>query len=213
RHRCQQRLLPRRQPGNYQQRSGGHDNGRRPRARVIQTQHPRRPQRLGSRQGENAPVHSRQREIGWRGPISRIIREATSMKTLFASLLLFLAASIVHADELVLVAGGGSEKDNVPATKARLIDPFGIDFDKDGNKWIVEMTGQRLLKIDGKGMLTIAAGTGKKGYSGDDGPGVKAAFNDMHGLAVHPSGVIYLADTHNNRIRKFDPKSGEVTTF
>ena len=131
-----------------------------------------------------------------------------------ASLVMFLVGGVIaRADQLVLVAGGGTETENVAATKARLIDPFGIDFDKEGNAWIVEMTGERLLKVDAKGTLTVAAGTGKKGDSGDGGPGLKASFNDMHMLAVHPDGSVYLADTLNNRIRKFDPKTGMVTAF
>lgn len=127
--------------------------------------------------------------------------------------LLFLPSLGARADQLVLVAGGGMDKENVPATHARLIDPFGVDVDKAGNMWIVEMTGQRLLKVDRKGVLTIAAGTGKKGDSGDGGPGRDATFNDMHMLAVHPGGAVYLADTLNHRIRKYDPKTGVVSAF
>jgi DNA-binding beta-propeller fold protein YncE len=61
--------------------------------------------------------------------------------------------------------------------------------------------------------LTVVAGTGEKGNGGDGGPGLKAQFNSMHHLAVGPDGSVYLADTWNNRIRKFDPKTGMVTAF
>lgn len=115
--------------------------------------------------------------------------------------------------KLVLVAGGGGEMENVPATKAKLIAPFGVDFDKAGNMFIVELNGERALKVDTKGVFTILAGTGKKGNSGDDGPGRSATFNGMHSLAVAPNGDIYLADTWNNRIRKIDQKTGIITAF
>src|ERR1700756_1529698 len=81
----------------------------------------------------------------------------------------------VRADQLVLVAGGGTQVEG-PATKCRLNGPFGVDFDKAGNMYIAEFTGQRLLKIDPKGMLTVVAGTGEKGNGGDGGPGPKAQF-------------------------------------
>ena len=122
-------------------------------------------------------------------------------------------AALAHADQLVLVAGGGTEKDQVPATKARLIAPFGVDFDKSGNMYVVELTGERVLRVDAKGTLTIAGGTGTKGDSGDGGPATKASFNDMHSLAAGRDGFIYLADTLNNRIRKLDPATGIVTAF
>src|SRR5438552_1835023 len=111
-------------------------------------------------------------------------------------LTLHLAAA-VRADQLVLVAGGGTEKDQVPATKARLNAPFGVDFDKSGNMYIVELTGERILRVDSKGTLTIAGGTGKKGNSGDGGPATMASFNAMHSLAAGRDGFIYLADTLN----------------
>lgn len=120
------------------------------------------------------------------------------------------AAGLARADKIVLVAGGAAAGDGIPATQAKLIAPFGVDWDKGGNLYLVELAGQRVLKIDGKGSLTRVAGTGNKGNGGDDGPGLKAEFNGMHSLAITPAGDVYLADTWNNRIRKLDPKTGRV---
>ncbi len=119
----------------------------------------------------------------------------------------------VFADRLVLVAGGGSGGDGVPATQAKLSAPFGCDFDKSGNMYLVELSGQRVLKVDAKGVFHIVGGTGQKGSDGDGGPATKATFNGMHSLAIAPTGDIYLADTWNNRVRKLDPKTGIITAF
>ena len=127
-------------------------------------------------------------------------------------IMLFVTAPL-RADQLVLVAGGGSGVENVPATQARLDQPFGIDFDQAGNAYLVELKGGRALRIDRKGILTIVAGTGAKGDAGDGGPARKAAFNGMHSLAVAPDGSVYLADTWNNRFRKLDPKTGTISAF
>jgi DNA-binding beta-propeller fold protein YncE len=117
-----------------------------------------------------------------------------------------------RADKLVLVAGGGTGGDG-PALQAELKGPFAVGFDKAGNMYIAEFAGHRLLKVDPRGNLTTVAGTGAKGNGGDGGPGLKAQFNFMHSLAVGPDGVVYLADTLNHRIRKFDPATGTVTAF
>jgi sugar lactone lactonase YvrE len=131
----------------------------------------------------------------------------------FALTTLLALAPAATADKLVLVAGGGKGGDKVPATQAKLIAPFGVDFDRAGNMYVVELTGQRVLKVDPKGILTVLAGTGKKGGGGDGGPATKAEFNGMHSLAVAANGDIYLADTWNNKVRKIDAKTGIITTF
>ena len=130
-------------------------------------------------------------------------------------LLVFLVATTAHAGRLVRVAGGGTETENCAATSAKLTSPFGCDFDKAGNLYICEMTGERVLRVDPKGMLTILAGTGKKGSSGDGGPARMATFNGMHTLLVAPrpdgtGEVLYLADTWNNRVRLLDLKTGQI---
>ncbi len=135
------------------------------------------------------------------------------LATLCGMALLPLLIEIAHADRLVLVAGGGNDIDKVTATMAKLDGPFAVDFDSHGNMYIAEMTGQRLLRVDAKGQLAIVAGTGKKGNGGDDGPAPQATFNAMHNLACSADDSIYLADTWNNRIRKFDPATGIITAF
>src|SRR4051812_20645860 len=108
------------------------------------------------------------------------------MRFAIAVLVLLVALESAYADKLVLVAGGGTETEKVPATKAKLIEPFGVDIDPKGNLYVVELKGERTLKVDPAGILTIFAGTGMKGNSGDDGPARQATFDGMHSLAVHP---------------------------
>jgi sugar lactone lactonase YvrE len=91
--------------------------------------------------------------------------------------------------------------------------PFGMDADRNGNLFIVEMTGNRVRRLDTKGRLSTVAGTGEKGYSGDGGPAAAAQFNGMHNLAVAPNGDIFLADTWNRRVRKIDGTTGIITTI
>ena len=128
------------------------------------------------------------------------------------SLVCFLVAQIAFAEKLVLVAGGGEAGDGGPAIRAHLSGPFGVDFDSRDNMFLVEMTGERVRKVDSKGNISTIAGTGVKGSAGDNGPALQAQFNGIHNLAVAPNGDIFLADTWNNRIRKIDAKSGVVST-
>lgn len=95
----------------------------------------------------------------------------------------------------------------------KLDSPFGVDFDKQGNMYIVELSGGRVHKLDTAGTLTTIAGNGSKGYSGDNGPAKDATFNGMHNVAVTPTGDLYIADSWNHCIRKIGGKTGIITTI
>jgi len=124
-----------------------------------------------------------------------------------------LTAFSAQADKVVLVAGGGTQAATATATDVKLVAPFGVDFDRAGNLFLVEMGGgERVRRVDAKGVLTTIAGTGQKGFAGDGGPAAQSQFNGMHNLAVAPNGDIYLADTWNSRVRKIDAKTGVITT-
>jgi len=98
-------------------------------------------------------------------------------------------------------------------TPGQLESPFGLDFDRAGNMFIVELGGGRVHKFDKAGTLTTIAGDGSKGYSGDNGPAKKATFNGMHNVAVTPDGDLYISDSWNHCIRKIDGKTGIITTI
>ena len=67
-----------------------------------------------------------------------------------------------------------------------------------------------MLKIDHSGNLTVFAGSGKIGFSGDSGPATSAALNSPMGVTVDSAGNVYIADTFNHRIRKVT--DGVITT-
>jgi hypothetical protein len=144
---------------------------------------------------------------------ARIVRNAElHMKSMTQLILVgVLTIATANAQRMALVAGGGSEVSG-DATNCRVHAPFGIDFDRAGNGYIVEMAGgERVLKIDTAGKLSVFAGTGEKGESGDNGPALEARFNGMHSLAIGPGGDIFIADTWNNRIRRID--GGRIFAF
>jgi len=130
-----------------------------------------------------------------------------------AILLSLLAASAADAQNLVLVAGGGTGADGAAAVDGKLDKPFCIAFDAAGNMLIGEYGGQRVRQVDPHGILTTIAGTGEKGFGGDGGPALRALFNCPHDLVIGPDGNIYVADSFNRRVRKIDPKTGIITTF
>jgi len=52
------------------------------------------------------------------------------------------------------------------------------------------------------GVLTLVAGNGYPGFSGDNGPATSAQLYNPYGLAVDSAGNLYIADVSNHRIRK-----------
>ena len=62
------------------------------------------------------------------------------------------------------------------------------------------------------GQMTVVAGNGIQGFSGDGGPSTSASLNQPSGVAVDAAGNLYIADFNNNRIRKVSP-AGTITTF
>ena len=82
--------------------------------------------------------------------------------------------------------------ETVEATRDRITNPQDVVVDGDGNLYIVEslvqQQGHRIHKVDAAtGTVSIIAGTGEDGYSGDGGPAIEAQFNQPEGLAVDGS--------------------------
>jgi hypothetical protein len=72
-------------------------------------------------------------------------------------------------------------------------------------------TGNNRIRRVSNGIITTIAGNGFLGYSGDGGPATSAQLNTPWGVAVDPSGNVYIADTENYVVRKVS--NGAIATF
>ncbi len=115
-----------------------------------------------------------------------------------------------------LVAGSdvgksGYSGDGGPATSALLSFPNGLAVDGDGNLFIADSNNNRIRKVTPAGIISTVAGNGVAGFGGDGGPATSAQLRYPLGVAVDGSGNLFIADAHNNRIRKVSP-AGIITT-
>lgn len=124
--------------------------------------------------------------------------------------------------QVTTIAGDGEFGFNdAVQTEARFADPMGITIDRRGRPIIVDNFNSLIRLIDGKQVKTLA-GTGRRGKV--DGTGDTVTFNQPMGTAIDQRGIIYIADSQNNVIRRlqrgitgpvindFDPKSGAPGT-
>ncbi|HWD93197.1 MAG TPA: Ig-like domain-containing protein [Verrucomicrobiae bacterium] len=108
------------------------------------------------------------------------------------------------------LAGESGANDGV-GSSARFSEPASVALDRNGNVVVADSLNHTIREISPLGNVTTLAGSA--GTSGtDDGTGAAARFNQPFGVAVDTNGNIFVADTHNNALRKIAP-DGTVTTF
>ena len=81
-----------------------------------------------------------------------------------------------------------------------------------GDLLFSEAAQQVVRRVTPAGVLSTVAGTGTQGFSGDGGPATAAMLDTPGALALDAAGDLYVADTHNQRIRRVDAGTGVLTT-
>jgi len=108
----------------------------------------------------------------------------------------------------------GFSGDGGPGKGARLRSPRGVAIGPNGDLYIADSGNHVVRRLAGStGILTTIAGTGDAGFSGDGGAAALARLCDPEGIAVGPSGDLYIADTGNHRVRRLEVESGTITTI
>jgi len=132
-----------------------------------------------------------------------------------AACILFLASQLGAQGVITTVAGTTWRftGDGGPATNAPLGELYGVAVDSAGNLFAVDMANHLVVKTAPSGTLTVVAGTGFAGFSGDGGPATRAALSlaSGGGVAVDGVGSVFIADWGNFRIRKVS-SDGKITT-
>ena len=120
---------------------------------------------------------------------------------------------------ITTIAGSGEtglSGDGGPALEAALDTPSAVAAAPNGDIYIADTLNYRVRMIDHTtGFIHTIAGDGAPaddGAVGDNGPATSAHLNMPSDVAIAPSGDIYIADMHHQRVRKVDARTRIITT-
>lgn len=132
-----------------------------------------------------------------------------------------IAAHLVRRVDLksgegTVVAGSGVKgfsAEGGNATQVDMDEPYEVRFDSKGNLLTVDMKNAVIWRME---MMTkqvsVIAGTGTPGFSGDNGPATAAQLSQPHAIILDAQDNIYVCDLGNVRVRKIDAETGVITT-
>lgn len=105
----------------------------------------------------------------------------------------------------------GFSGDGGQAAAAQLALPTAVAIDRNGRLLVADTNNQRIRSVV-NGIITTIAGNGEELFAGDGGAAIAASLDQPTGLAVDPSGNLYIADKRNHRIRRVNT-AGVISTF
>jgi sugar lactone lactonase YvrE len=111
-----------------------------------------------------------------------------------------LIRKITSAGVVTTLAGRGYRGTaDGQGSAASFYDPQAVAVDPSGNVYVAD-ADNLIRRVSPDGVVTTIAGSGVKGHA--DGTATAASFSRPTGIAVDASGILYVADTDSNTIRK-----------
>ncbi|MBM3270486.1 MAG: hypothetical protein FJZ01_22860 [Candidatus Sericytochromatia bacterium] len=118
---------------------------------------------------------------------------------------------IAPSGDVSTVAGDGNPGFAEGAgTSARFNRPLGIALDASGTLYVADRNNHRIRRVAVDGTVTTLAGDGTAGFA--DGASSSARFNLPISIAVDATGVAYVGEYSNRRVRKI-AVDGTVSTL
>jgi sugar lactone lactonase YvrE len=118
---------------------------------------------------------------------------------------------------ITTVAGtgvAGFSGDEGQASAAQFDLPTALAFDSTGNLYVADTDNHRIRRIAvATSVITTVAGNGVEAFAGDNGPATAASIDSPNGLALDPAGNLYIADTHNGRVREVNAATRAISTI
>ena len=109
----------------------------------------------------------------------------------------------------------GSSGDGGPATQGTIASVVGMGIDAAGNVYFAQNSSNIIRVVTAAtGVISTAAGVhAPGGYSGDGGLATEALLNMPFDVDVDPLGILYIADSGNERVRRVVLSTGIITTW
>ena len=136
----------------------------------------------------------------------------------FGALLILLLQPLAGQNVITTIAGidPSFNGDGLPASVAPIGYINGVATDPAGNVYFTDPLEHLVLRVAPNGILSVIAGNGIAGYSGDGGPATSAAIGasdnpeqyvrlifpqrSLGGIAIDPQGNVYFGDSHHVRM-------------
>ena len=138
---------------------------------------------------------------------------------LHSSTAAFLAApllSVQSARRITTVIGtgvAGTVADGASADTAQINNPYGVVIGPDGALYWADFGSNRVLRLDlAARRVTVIAGNGTKGHSGDGGPAKAAQLSAPHEVRFDSKGNIFVAERDSHVVSHIDMKTQVITT-
>ena len=137
------------------------------------------------------------------------------LQSTFLCALLICARPAPAAQTITTLAGTGQKGfsgDGGPATQAQINNPYGIARGPDGALYICDMDNHAVRRVARDGTISTVAGTGKRGWSGDGGPALKAELNEPYEIRFDKAGNLFFVEMKNHIVRRVDARTRVIST-
>ncbi len=147
-----------------------------------------------------------------------ILRRRSSLQVILIGILSLIGIAATEAAEPVIDSPIGNGRqgfggDGGPARQATLDQPFDVTIDAEGRILFSDTFNHRIRCFDPKtGTVETIAGSGRKGFSGDGGPALKADLDEPYGIKLDDAGNLFIVDRLNFRVRRVNLATGVIDT-
>lgn len=126
-----------------------------------------------------------------------------------------VGGTTIQQGDIETIAGGGNGLGTGSATSAQLALPWDVT-EYEGNLYIVDQGNNRILEVtnptNSSAAITVVAGNGSAGWSGDNGAATSAMLNGPSGIAFDGNGNMYIADSNNMVVREVNAITHDIST-